>query len=253
MLRFVGTVVAILAIDFVLANVNTVDELHWLIWLVASDNTHAHQSLVSNHNTVGHNEQPDDGDRRAVVPHPHLDPLEIGQIRHGLHAALLPNRTRQRAAHTGSTQRNDGKQDQQDHEPDPRITAFVHNGHLVYRGTCRTSICSRRSDVRRVLNIRHDVLDFIGADSLGAHPAISPNVAIHQGLDVRVTGLCCALRVLDPLDQQLLTRTPAVCNARQTRRRHHLIGDLVAGRTIRVEQSLAVFHVTLIPNACRRW
>ena len=52
MLRLVGTVVAILAIHFVLAHVNAMDKLNRLIGLVAFYHPHTHQALIPEHRAI---------------------------------------------------------------------------------------------------------------------------------------------------------------------------------------------------------
>jgi hypothetical protein len=52
MLGFVCTVVTVLAIHFVLAHVNAVDERDRLVGLVSFDNSHPHQALVTKNSSI---------------------------------------------------------------------------------------------------------------------------------------------------------------------------------------------------------
>ena len=83
---------------------------------------------------------------------------------------------------------------------------------------------------------------------MGRHPTVGRNVTIYEGFDVAITGLCSTLWVLNPLDQQFFTGSPAIGNARKARGSKHFVGYLVARGAVRIEQGLTRFNVAFVPN-----
>ena len=130
------------------------------------------------------------------------------------HRNRSPGRTLQAAAHGGGTQRDDQEQRQEDEEPDGAVGTLLLLDGVVDGRAIRPGV-GRGHRIRRILDIRHDVLDVVGTDRLGGHPTVGADVAVDEGFDVGVTGGGCRLRILDPLDQNLFAGSPAVGDARQ--------------------------------------
>ena len=223
------------------------DEVDRLIRGVALVDPHAHQTLVADDHEVGDHEQAEDAHEGDVVPSPGPEAHHVGGV---VVLSHFLGGTLQAAANGGGAQRDDQEKGQQNEEPDRSVGALLLLEGIVNGRTIRSGVgCGHH--IRWILDVGHDVLDIVGAHRLRGHPTISTNVAVNQRFDIGVTGGGCGLGILDPLDQDLLAGAPAIRDARETRRCQDLIGHLVTGCTVGIEQGLPVLDVAFIPNARR--